>query len=236
MKKKYNKRLSDYFFSGFTLAEVLITLGIIGIVAAMTIPTISKNIRHNELQQQFKKSYSIISQAVAQTKIDLGVDDLEKTYTFYDGTKYPHATDYTDSFYKQLKILRNGSYLQNPKNYNNTQDASFHGIGTEKPNRILTDGSSINCSINAGNINISVDLNGPLKKPNRAGYDIFVFYVDKRNAVQPYGTPNNPNPQPQYYVCNKASTADFNGLGCGYYANIDKNPDDQTKGYWESLD
>ena len=56
--------------AAFTLAEVLITLGIIGIVAAMTIPIIASNIQHNVLKNQFKKFYSTFWQAVIgiQTK------------------------------------------------------------------------------------------------------------------------------------------------------------------------
>ncbi len=38
-------------YTAFTLAEVLITLGVIGIIAALTIPSVSKNIRHDELRQ-----------------------------------------------------------------------------------------------------------------------------------------------------------------------------------------
>lgn len=40
---------------GFTLAEVIITLGIIGVVAAMTIPTIVSRVTHKRLQFQLKK-------------------------------------------------------------------------------------------------------------------------------------------------------------------------------------
>ena len=56
--------------AAFTLAEVLITLAIIGIVAAMTIPTISHNIQHAVLKTQFKKFYSTFWQAAIgiQTK------------------------------------------------------------------------------------------------------------------------------------------------------------------------
>ena len=56
--------------AAFTLAEVLITLGIIGVVAAMTIPTISHNIQQAVLKNQFKKFYSTFWQAVIgiQTK------------------------------------------------------------------------------------------------------------------------------------------------------------------------
>ena len=38
---------------GFTLAEVLITLGIIGVVAAMTIPALMNNVRATKLKSQF---------------------------------------------------------------------------------------------------------------------------------------------------------------------------------------
>ncbi len=51
--------------AAFTLAEVLITLGIIGVVAALTIPTISRNIQQAVLKNQFKKFYSTFWQAVA---------------------------------------------------------------------------------------------------------------------------------------------------------------------------
>lgn len=46
----------------FTLAEVLITLGIIGVVAAMTLPTVINNKRNKELETAFKKSYSMLAQ------------------------------------------------------------------------------------------------------------------------------------------------------------------------------
>lgn len=61
---------------GFTLAEVLITLGIIGAVAALTIPTISHNIQQAVLKNQFKKFYSTFWQAVIgiQTKSGLPVN------------------------------------------------------------------------------------------------------------------------------------------------------------------
>ena len=64
-------RLNDYKKKvAFTLAEVLITLGIIGVVAALTIPTISRNIQQAVLKNQFKKFYSTFWQGVIgiQTK------------------------------------------------------------------------------------------------------------------------------------------------------------------------
>ncbi len=49
---------------GFTLAEVLITLGIIGIVAAMTIPTLISKIQKQQIEAQLKENYSVIAQAM----------------------------------------------------------------------------------------------------------------------------------------------------------------------------
>lgn len=49
---------------GFTLAEVLITLGIIGVVAAMTIPNLIANVNGHKFRSQFKKSLSTVNQAV----------------------------------------------------------------------------------------------------------------------------------------------------------------------------
>ena len=57
----------------FTLAEVLITLGIIGVVAAMTLPTVINNVHHKELETALKKQYSTLSQAILDIQRE---DDL----------------------------------------------------------------------------------------------------------------------------------------------------------------
>lgn len=50
-------------FIGFTLAEVLITLGIIGVVAAITIPVLMNNVQEQQFKEAYKKAYSAASQA-----------------------------------------------------------------------------------------------------------------------------------------------------------------------------
>jgi prepilin-type N-terminal cleavage/methylation domain-containing protein len=59
---------------GFTLAEVLITLGIIGVVAAMTIPTLMQKTNDSELKSGYKKMISVINQAISMNYALDGVD------------------------------------------------------------------------------------------------------------------------------------------------------------------
>ena len=58
--------------TAFTLAEVLITLGIIGVVAALTLPALIQNNRNKELQTGLKKAYSVISQALDMYQAETG--------------------------------------------------------------------------------------------------------------------------------------------------------------------
>lgn len=72
----------------FTLAEVLITLGIIGIVAALTMPALINSYQKMVLKNQFKKVYSTISQAFVKAQADLGYSP--GCYWWADGAKLPH--------------------------------------------------------------------------------------------------------------------------------------------------
>ena len=58
----------------FTLAEVLITLGIIGVVAAMTIPTLMANIKAHQYSAKFKKTVSTLSNAAKMSQAQYGFD------------------------------------------------------------------------------------------------------------------------------------------------------------------
>ena len=58
--------------AAFTLAEVLITLGIIGVVAALTIPNLITDYRHRVVETRLKKFYSMMNQAILQSINDNG--------------------------------------------------------------------------------------------------------------------------------------------------------------------
>lgn len=57
---------------GFTLAEVLITLGVIGVVAAITMPTLIQNHRKHEVETKLKKVYSMVNQAIKLSEVEYG--------------------------------------------------------------------------------------------------------------------------------------------------------------------
>ncbi|MDR1168549.1 MAG: type II secretion system GspH family protein [Heliobacteriaceae bacterium] len=63
--------------TGFTLAEVLITLGIIGVVASLTMPALMANYRRKVAAVRLSKFYSIYSQAIAMKKAESGSDYLD---------------------------------------------------------------------------------------------------------------------------------------------------------------
>lgn len=57
----------------FTLAEVLITLGIIGVVAALTMPSLMSNYRRKVAETQLKQTYSILLNAVTKGEQEVDV-------------------------------------------------------------------------------------------------------------------------------------------------------------------
>ncbi len=84
--------------NGFTLAEVLITLGIIGVVSAMALPTLIQNYRNHVAETRLKKFYSTFNQAIQRSVVENG--DFENWDYFMDSS----------SFGKKDK---NGNYIDN---------------------------------------------------------------------------------------------------------------------------
>ena len=64
----------------FTLAEVLITLGIISVVAALTLPAVINNIKEKQYETAMKKGYSVLSQALARMNEEQGFIANQENY------------------------------------------------------------------------------------------------------------------------------------------------------------
>ena len=77
---------------GFTLAEVLITLGIIGVVAAMTIPTLISNTNSAKFKSQYKKTLSTLNQAALMATAQYDLDYASLTTPCKGATDKPDVT------------------------------------------------------------------------------------------------------------------------------------------------
>ena len=87
---------------GFTLAEVLITLGIIGVVAAITLPTLIQNYKRHVVANKLKTDVSILQQALQRSIADNGTPDTWNVE--------PLQTDVFDVYFKPyLKVLYAGN-------------------------------------------------------------------------------------------------------------------------------
>ena len=81
----------------FTLAEVLITLGVIGVVASLTLPSVINNYKKKVVAKRLATSYSTISNAFAMAKIDY--DDILGWDLPKDGENAKIAEDFIDKYF-----------------------------------------------------------------------------------------------------------------------------------------
>ena len=173
---------------GFTLAEVLITLGIIGVVAAITIPNLMTEIKAKKLKTQFTKSYSVVQQAIRLMEADDVSTDFS---TYQQGTRHRTLAKYMTN----VTICNDttGISIITPAGCHNYTIGDIDGDkykyltgeGRVSDGRfndgqlLLPDGALIffdDCPKAEGwqGCMIMIDING-LAKPNRLGYDFFAF-------------------------------------------------------------
>lgn len=96
------------FRDGFTLAEVLITLGVIGVVAAITMPSLITNIQNKGYVEKLKKSYSLISQVTNLVSEDMGIEPKYWSYSSYtDGDENDTLNrNILDAYKKHLQVVK----------------------------------------------------------------------------------------------------------------------------------
>lgn len=183
--------------SGFTLAEVLITLVIIGVIAAMTVPTLMNNTNSQEFRSALKKAISALNQAVTMQYA------LEGTLiSDYDAA----STVVTDVFNARLNVINTGAGTDTTL-WAGTGDGACSGsvfitadgLSYCIQNFSNAKGSTSGACDNAGNnpcsngsVNVLIDVNG-LKKPNTLTTnssqpkDIYQAYLYSQRVV-PGGT------------------------------------------------
>ena len=185
----------------FTLAEVLITLGIIGVVAALTIPSLVAKYQEKQTVTALKKFYSTFSQAYIMAKNENGTPDtwyggemgegigpdimLDIIIRYLKVSKICHGDTgcFADEVYKKIdgKTTSNWNTHKHISKFITADGMNVfvHSYGS-KPQNI--GGGSLKDSYGA----VAVDING-FKKPNSHGKDMFTFIITK-DGVIPYGT------------------------------------------------
>ena len=195
--------------NGFTLMEILISLGIVGVVAAVTIPSLVSSTNNKNIGNALARSVELIQQGFTNIKVEAqknSADDtvfenlamIKKSDLGLDGEAY--ITD-DNSFYNDT-----GSFLGTEEsNYNINSIKNFSG--SDVANNLLKDFTAYkfnkanmvvmfqnvtnNDIANADNDTIiskvSIDANG-VAGPNRFGKDVFLFGLTNAGTLIPAGT------------------------------------------------
>ena len=189
--------------TAFTLAEILITLGIIGIVVAMTMPMLIKNYKRSITENRLKKSYSMIAQAFLSAQSKHGEikdwpewDNAEQILTNYIVPEFTFVKNYKSEGIYGRNVCFEKKYFIGSSDTSKTQYGWINGTHIGNPfyggvtaSMRLPDGSCLalnptGTGSNADDKLIALDLNGSSQAPNRAGYDLFFFKVDG-NTIKP---------------------------------------------------
>ena len=180
--------------SGFTLAEILITLGLIGAVSAITIPTLAYNYRAKVLEEQYRSTYSDLKQIGAMINLEKGdigeyanglnsLGDWEKEVIGrLNGGGKLKATSVTDVTDDKRNIYRNSGANPGPFAFNlsdgqlvQVRDVCDNGsIWSDSKGRLWTFNHEMRI--------ICVDVNGAAN-PNRLNIDTFAFIPMSAKAV-----------------------------------------------------
>lgn len=164
--------------NAFTLAEVLIALIVIGVVAALTIPNLVQNYKKTVTTTKLKKFYSTMNQAIQLSIIENGEvytwNRAPKDLTDEDG-EYDYEANANECYQYFLKYL--APYLKYTK-------AEKTPEKTDKRSELvifLNDGSTIETH-NGDFFDLYYDTNGYYQEPNVFGRDKFAFGIPRREG------------------------------------------------------
>ena len=175
---------------GFTLAEILITLTIVGVVAAITLPTLMSDTTSTQIGPKLAKAVAMFEQANETLLSENSIDTLT------DGgyTKVEDETAYGNELSKYLKISKIDYHTETGKSYashgpNSTsgtaylaKDGIVYIISTDT---VWEKTSSTGYKNIAGNV--WIDING-VANPNIMATDVFAFLLMDDGSLVPLGS------------------------------------------------
>lgn len=186
--------------TAFTLSEVLITVGILGVVAALTIPVLMQNYSDTAMVTTLRKTINDFATAadlliteegktkLSQTSIFKDDDDLDKFMK--NKFKVVNTTSgFSSSNYRSISG-RSKSFSCSGKTYILPSSAAIC-ISNEREIKQLTQevtptgkvhDKEVLAGYKAPNLHIQIDVNGK-DKPNMGGKDMFDFYIDNNGTA-----------------------------------------------------
>lgn len=202
---------------GFTLSEILITLVIIGVISAVTLPVLFVHYQEKALRTALLKNFSVLKQVLMRYKINNGVPLIPSDISESRGELYSKIKPY----FNFLENTSSGNLIKtkiNYKNYNGNKfdinaNNGFYWI-LDDGTIILNDGTIIYLE-NSGTSNsiiISADVNG-YKEPNTLGKDLFMFQLTEDGELLPMGAKGTIYTDENIY-CSKTSNNVLNGASC----------------------
>lgn len=191
---------------GFTLSEVLITLGVIGVVAAITLPTLTHKINDIIIVNRLKKFYSALNQAMLLT---IAKDVDYNSLVVENGSQSSINNWYKSTIKPEFNIIQEcfntkGCFSENIKTLGGSTPYAYNegiGIGDDIVSFITIDGYNVIIDVySRGSINerfgikitpengivYFVDVNGT-QKPNIVGRDIFAMVFSPEIGLVPAG-------------------------------------------------
>lgn len=216
--------ISLRFFRAFTLAETLITLAIIGVVAALTMPSLIAHYKEKQTIVALKKAFSQLNQAVQLSQVetpgDYSADNIVK---YLKSAK--KCTDKDKSCTLMTYKYLNGRIQDNwgakdhwSVNYAQLADGTIIRFSVSSPSCKIIRGTSEALKHFCGEI--SVDVNGN-KEPNVMGKDVFYFNLTTYGLI-PFGTKD----ETEYPFANcDSSVSASSGLGCAAWVLYNENMD-----------
>ncbi len=214
---------------GFTLAEVLITLGIIGVVAALTAPALVQNAGTAKIGPTLSKVVATLENANEQLLHDEDATDLSKIAEtneeycellskYIAGSSYnDDAVTFTPGATKWNDTASNVAWQYSKEFYFSDNISLVIGVYNSQNVGVYR----AKGSFKGGYAYIYVDINGTKTKPNKFGKDIFLFFIDKSGQVTPAGSSTHAwlkNDDGEKYssegtrACNETTVGD--GTGC----------------------
>ncbi len=177
---RYSEMQGEYS-KGFTLAEVLITLGVIGIVAAMTLPSLISNYKKTQVVSKLKSTYSILQNAAKMSEVKYGHPSEWESCRGWNLS----CTNFLFERYlkPELKIIKTCIPISKDcwtatKQLDGTLDGQLGNSQSDAIGVVLSNGVSLllkSSGNDPADLFIYADIDGPRKGLATLGGDVFMF-------------------------------------------------------------